>query len=170
MATAAQLSMKPEDYIGKSFRPDCDFIEGELQERNLGEIEHSEMQMAVLSWFAEHVHSWRLKLLPEMRVQTGPERLRVADIAVIANDAPRERILVTPPLIVIEILSPEDRVGRYKERLDDYRKMGVRHLWVIDPMTLEGFDCSSGSWNPTDVFAVPGTEITLPLKQLGIVR
>ncbi len=128
------------------------------------------MQMAILAWFTKHLSDWRLELLPEMRVQTGPRRFRVADIAVVANDAPRERILITPPLIVIEILSPEDRIGRYKERLDDYRRMGIPNLWVIDPMTLEGFDCSSGSWNPTDAFAVPGTEITLPLKQLGIVR
>lgn len=170
MATAAKLPIRPEDYIGKSFRPDCDFIDGELQERNLGELEHSRMQMAILVWFARHLSDWRLELLPEMRVQTSAHRFRVADIAIIASDAPRERILITPPLIVIEILSPEDRVGRYKERLDDYRRMGVRNLWMVDPMTLEGFDCSSGSWNPTETFAVPGTEITLPLKQLNIAR
>ena len=170
MATAAKLSVRLEKYIGKSFRPDCDFVDGELQERNLGELEHSEMQMAVLLWFAKHLTDWELSVLPEMRVQTGPHRFRVADIAIVAKDTPRERILVTPPLIVIEILSPEDRVGRYKERLDDYRKMGVSNLWVIDPMTLEGFDCTSGSWNPTDIFTVPGTEITLPLKQLGLAR
>lgn len=170
MATAAKLSMGPEDYIGKSFRPDCDFIDGELQERNLGELEHSEMQMAVLLWFAKHLDDWGLTLLPEMRVQTGADRFRVADIAIVASDAPRERILSTPPLIVIEILSPEDRVGRYKERLDDYRKMGVRNVWAIDSMTLEGFDCSSGNWNPTETFAVPGTDILLPLKQLHLPR
>ncbi len=170
MATAAKLSVRPEEYIGKSFRPDCDFIDGELQERNLGELEHSEMQVAILLWFAQHCNEWGLKILPEMRVQTSAHRFRVADIAIIASDAPRERILTTPPLIVIEILSPEDRVGRYKERLDDYRRMGVRNLWVIDPMTLEGFDCSSGSWNPTDTFAVSGTDIILPLKQLSIPR
>ncbi len=170
MATAAKLPLRPEDYIGKSFRPDCDFIDGELQERNLGDLEHSEMQMAVLLWFAQHINDWRLHTLPGMRVQTSTHRFRVADIAIVASNAPRERILLTPPLIVIEILSPEDRIGRYKERLDDYRKMGVRNLWVIDPMTLEGFDCSSGSWNPTDTFAVAGTDISLPLKQLSIPR
>ena len=105
-----------------------------------------------------------------MRVQTGAHRFRVADIAIVASGAPRERILSTPPLIVIEILPPEDRVDRYKERLDDYRKMGVRNVWVIDRITLEGFDCSSGSWNPTETFAVPGTDILLPLKQLNLPR
>ncbi len=170
MATAAKLPVRLEEYIGKSFRPDCDFIDGELQERNLGELEHSRMQMAILLWFAKHLIDWELSVLPEMRVQTSAHRFRVADVAVLHSNLPDERILVTPPLIVIEILSPEDRVGRYKERLDDYRKMGVCNLWVIDPMTLEGFDCSSGSWNPTDIFTVPGTEISLPLKQLSIPR
>lgn len=170
MATAARLPVNPEEYIGKGFHPDCDFVDGELQKRNLGELEHSEMQMAILMWFAKHNNAWRVRLFPEMRVQTTPHRFRVADIAVVANDAPRERILATPPLIVIEILSPEDRVGSYKERLHDYLTMGVRNLWVVDPMTLEGFDCSSGSWISTDTFTVPGTEIVLPLKQLGLPR
>ena len=35
---------------------------------------------------------------------------------------------------VIEVLSPEDRVSRYQQRLDDYRAMGVANVWVIDPM------------------------------------
>src|SRR5665213_4426425 len=99
MSTAARLSMRPEDYIGRSFRPDCDFVDGDLQERNLGELEHSEMQMAILQWFVGHLSEWPLRLLPEMRIQIGAGRFRVADIAIVASDSPRERILVTPPLI-----------------------------------------------------------------------
>ena len=118
----------------------------------MGELEHTEVQTAILGWFAQYKTAWRVKPLGEMRIQTGPRRFRVADVAVLSADAPRERIVTTPPLIVIEILSPEDRVGRYKERLDDYRKMGVENIWVVDPMTLDGFDCSTGSWKATDTF------------------
>jgi Uma2 family endonuclease len=46
-------------------------------------------------------------------------------------DAPREKIVTTPPLIVVEVLSPEDRIGRYKERLDVYRKLGVKNIRVV---------------------------------------
>jgi hypothetical protein len=42
--------------------------------------------------------------------------------------------------------SPEDRIRRYSERLEDYRRMGERNAWVIDPATRKGFDRSTGSW------------------------
>lgn len=43
MATAAKLQMTPQQYLATSYKPDCDFVDGELQERNLGELEHSAM-------------------------------------------------------------------------------------------------------------------------------
>lgn len=79
-------------------------------------------------------------------------------------------MLATPPLIVIEILSPEDRVSRYKERLEDYRRMGVPNIWVIDPMTLDGVDCSTGNWNKTETFRVEGIEIYMAIHELTIKR
>lgn len=96
MATAAKSQLTPQDYIGHSFHPDCDFIDGRLEERNLGEYDHSEMQEAGLAWFRAHAREWSIKTLPEMRVQTSPSRFRVADVAVLAADAPREAVLQTP--------------------------------------------------------------------------
>jgi hypothetical protein len=34
MATGTLIPL--EEYIGHSFRPDCDYIDGELRERNVG--------------------------------------------------------------------------------------------------------------------------------------
>ena len=170
MATATNRQVNPDEYIGQSFHPDVDFVDGELQERNLGELEHSEVQTAILEWFSQYKTDWHIKSLGEIRIQTGSRRFRVADVAVLSEDAPRERIITTPPLIVIEILSPEDRVGGYMERLDDYREMGVKNIWVVDPMTLNGFDCSTASWNPADTFSAPNSKITLHLKRLDIRR
>ena len=39
---------------------------------------------------------------------------------------PVEQVPTHPPLAIIEVLSPEDRVSRYQQRLDDYRRMGVK--------------------------------------------
>ena len=30
-----------EEYLATSYRPDCDYVDGEIEERNLGEKEHS---------------------------------------------------------------------------------------------------------------------------------
>jgi Uma2 family endonuclease len=39
----------------------------------------------------------------------------------------------SPAYIAIEIASPDDRRGRLKERLEDYRRWGVPHVWLVDP-------------------------------------
>ena len=85
---------------------------------------------------------------------------------VLSVSAPREQVIQTPPVAVIEILSPEDRVSRYLDRLEDYRKMGVRNVWVIDPATRRGFDFSSGSWIATASFADAATGLRLDLAAL----
>jgi Uma2 family endonuclease len=60
-------------------------------------------------------------------------RYRVPDICVYAGEGPQDQIFRTPPFICIEILSPEDRVARIQQRIDDYLKFGVPYVWVVDP-------------------------------------
>jgi Uma2 family endonuclease len=47
--------------------------------------------------------------------------------------APRDRIFTTPPFIVIEILSPEDRMSRVRKKIDEYLAFGVAYVWLADP-------------------------------------
>jgi Uma2 family endonuclease len=66
---------------------------------------------------------------------------------------------------VIEILSPEDRVARYNERLEDYRRMGVAHIWVADPEERRGFDWSAG-WQERARFEVANSPVYLDLPEV----
>jgi Uma2 family endonuclease len=159
-----------EDYRNSSYKPDRDFVRGELQERNVGEIEHSEMQLAILLWFVRHGVEWKIRPLPEMRVQVSDDNYRVADVAVVSTTAPREPALVTPPLIVIEMLSPEDRVQRCGERLDDLLSMGIPHVWVVDPKLRTGFDCSRGNWIRTERLEAGSSGIYLSIPELGLSK
>src|SRR6185437_6346576 len=43
MSTAAAVSLT--EYLNTSYRPDCDYLDGELLERNAGEWDHSRLQM-----------------------------------------------------------------------------------------------------------------------------
>ena len=45
MATRALIPV--EVYLTCVYRPDCDYVDGEVLERNLGEREHSYVQMAL---------------------------------------------------------------------------------------------------------------------------
>jgi len=166
MATATHLPISVSEYLNTSYQPDCDYVDGVIEERNLGELDHAAVQGAILLWLSRHEREWKIRTLPEIRVQTSPTRFRIADIAIVSVTAPREQIIQTPPLAIVEILSPEDRISRYSERLDDYRKMGVRNIWVVDPATRKGFDCSTGSWIETVRFSAAGTGVHIDLAAI----
>ncbi len=163
MATV-QISL--EEYLRTSFHPDCDFVDGEVQERNLGEFDHAAVQMFLGNWFFQRRQEWQLHVLPEMRIRVSSSRVRIADLCLMAKSQPVEQVLTQPPLAAIEILSPEDRISRYSERLSDYRRMGIANVWVIDPGNQVGYDCSTAAWLPVEEFRVAGSPIFFPLKDL----
>jgi Uma2 family endonuclease len=72
-------------------------------------------------------------------------RFRVPDVCVLAEDAPDEQVVTTPPILCIEILSPEDRSKRYMERVNDYFAMGVPWCWIIDPVARQGWIATPGN-------------------------
>jgi Uma2 family endonuclease len=144
-------------------------VDGIIEERNLGELDHAAMQGALMQWFSRYAREWGIHVYPEIRVQASATRFRIADICLVSRQAPREQIIRTPPVAVIEILSPEDRRPRYSARLDDYRRMGVENIWVIDPAARKGFDCSRadhGGWIETMSFTAAGSAIHLDLAAI----
>ncbi|MGC2111527.1 MAG: Uma2 family endonuclease, partial [Candidatus Korobacteraceae bacterium] len=118
MATT-QVSL--DAYLHTDYEPDCDYVDGELEERNVGEKEHSITQAFFIKWLAKFEEQCKLEVCPEIRMRVSPTRVRIADLAILPLNAPYEGVLMQPPVAVIEVLSPEDRVSRYQQRLDDYR-------------------------------------------------
>src|SRR5205809_357514 len=131
MATGALVSIS--EYLSTSYRPDCDYVDGVIEERNLGERDHSRLQMAISGFFHLRRKEWGIHVYPEQRVQVSPTRFRVPDVCVVAGEEPEEQIFRTPPFICIEILSPEDRVSKVRQRIDDYLAFGVKYVWLLDP-------------------------------------
>jgi len=166
MATATHLPISVYEYLHTSYRPDCDYVDGAIEERHLGELDHSEVQRALLLWLSQYGHEWGVEIYPEIRIQVNATRFRVADLCLVARTAPREQIIQTPPFAVIEILSPEDRVNRYQQRLEDYREMGIQYIWVVDPATRKGFDCSTGNWVEASQFSISDSQWSLNLEQV----
>jgi Uma2 family endonuclease len=130
-ATAVPLS----EYLNTSYRPDCDYLEGELLERNVGEWDHARLQMLLSGYFLSREKQLGILVVPEQRVQVKPRRFRVPDITVVAGPRPASGIITEPPFLCIEILSPSDRVVEMQDRIRDYIDFGVRYVWLIDPRT-----------------------------------
>jgi len=160
MATT-QVSL--DEYLRTHYEPDCDYVDSELEERNTGELQHSLTMSFVVGSFGAQEEKAKLRALPVLRLRTSATRVRVADVAILPDKIPYEAVPSRPPVAIIEVLSPEDRVSRYQQRLDDYRAMGVVNLWVIDPIRRRAFDCSQGGWQPVDVLRMtkPAVEISL---------
>src|SRR5271169_6042253 len=157
-----------QDYLATSYRPDRDFVDGELQERNLGELEHSLLQGAIFAWFWTRREEWNILPLVEQRVQVAPTRFRVPDVTVLRSGQPREPIITEPPLILIEVLSKDDTLRSMRERVDDYLDFGVQHVWIVDPATRHAYVCSpTGFQEPEQgLLVVRNTPIRLALSEL----
>ena len=78
MATAS--SYVPVDfYLRSSFEPDAEYVDGEIQERSAGELDHAAWQAAIQKWFWMREKEWGVRALAELRVQVTPTRYRVPD-------------------------------------------------------------------------------------------
>ena len=122
-----------ELYLRSSYEPDAEYVDGEIEERPMGENDHSAWQEAICFWFRQHARDWNVRVRPELRIQVAPTRFRVPDVTVLPRERPVEPIVTLPPLAVFEVLSPEDSLQRLKRKLEDYRIMGIPEIWVIDP-------------------------------------
>lgn len=164
MATTALVSL--DTYLTTSYEPDVDYVDGVLEDRNVGEYDHNVMQMAILFWFHSHGKEWRIRSIQEQRTRVGATKVRIPDVCVFSRDGSPEQVFTRPQLIAIEVLSPEDRHSRIEARMSNLRDFGVPNLWVVDPQTRSGWDCSDGSWVRKERFEVAGTPIYLSLLEL----
>jgi Uma2 family endonuclease len=135
---AVETLVSVEEYLKTSYHPDRDYLDGETEERNLGERDHSRLTAQIVAWFYAREENQNVRVFPEQRVQVAQKRFRVPDIC-ITDGEPGEQILTKPPLLCIELLSPEDRMERILERVEDYLEFGVPEVWIISPKTQDSW-------------------------------
>jgi Uma2 family endonuclease len=163
MATALHIPLN--EYLGNSYRPDREYVDGEIRERNVGKWEHARLQWLLALWFGTHEKQWGITGSTEQRVRVSENRVRVPDVVVLAAGAQPD-VLTDPPLLVIEILSPDDTYSDTQERAQDYREMGVETVWIIDPKTRSGRMCSATEWVEAERLEVAGTPIHVHLTEI----
>jgi Uma2 family endonuclease len=157
-----------EEYLSTCYEPDCEYDDGVVVERNLGEFEHSFLQANFGAIFTNNIDPWRAFGLIAQRVQIKPRKYLVPDICVLRVGSPCERILTRPPLIAIEILSPEDTLRRASLKAIEYLEFGVEHVWVIDPSARVAYrGVASGlELLPSGELSAPGTPILIRIRDL----
>jgi Uma2 family endonuclease len=153
-------------YLHSEYEPDAEYVDGEIEQRPMGENDHSAWQDAVCAWFRQHAKEWNVRIRPELRVQVGPNRFRVPDVSILDRAQPVEQIITHAPVAVFEILSSEDTVRRLMRKLNDYQAMGIPEIWVVDPETRVFSRFEDGQLLRRAEFVVPGRSISFAVSEI----
>ena len=168
MAAAAQLPFVPlEVYLRSSYEPDAEYVDGVIEERPMGQYDHSSWQHALEMWFAQHAKEWGIRVRPELRVKVRKTNYRIPDVTVLDRNLPVEQIITHPPIAVFEVLSPEDSVARMMTKLADYEQMGIQTILVLDP-DGKHFRFRAGALEPLTetAFDLPGSKCRFDLAEI----
>jgi len=121
MASSGTL-VSEQEYLATIYEPDCEYVDGEILERNVAETDHGGLQMSIGAWFYNRRKELGIHVFSETRTQVAARRYRIPDIAVTLSKV-KERILREPPFLCSEILSPEDRTSR-TESIRERNRLG----------------------------------------------
>jgi len=126
MATKALIT--PEQYFATQFEREPELVRGELVERPLPNLIHGRTQQRL----AVHLDGVGY-CCTEVRMRLAEDLYRIPDVAVFEGTGPTEIVPSSPPLLVVEISSPDDRLDAMLQKLEEYRAWGVQNIWLIEP-------------------------------------
>ena len=140
MSSSSPLNLVSEnEYLRTPYRPDCDYVDGFVLERNLGTHPHARLQSLILAWLMAREKAWQIHVIVECRLKIRPRKYRVPDVMVLPAAASYPRVIEQPPLLCIEVVSPDDNLPDLVIRAGDYLLLGVPVTWIFDPETKQTF-------------------------------
>ncbi len=157
---AAKLFIPEEEFLRMTFDgPELEYKDGEVIERAMPTNLHSKAQQGLAVFFDLAGRKQPLFGRPELRMKLREGRYVTSDYAVFAGAEPTDEWPENPPRIVIEVLSPDDRMSEVRDKLEEYLEWGAPHIWLIDPRKRIFF-----SFTAKGLAEVP----TLDAPELGI--
>ncbi len=157
-----------QDYLRTSWSPDRELVDGRIEERNLGEKDHSIIQRFLTYLFMLKRAEWGVEVFPELRTQTKARNFLVPDVLVVRAGERFERYVTQPPMIAVEILSPEDSLGAMEKKAAEYRLFGAANIWIIDTNPRIAYRYTSAGLEEvrTGELTVPETPIRVVLSEM----
>ncbi|MBK3332167.1 Uma2 family endonuclease [Persephonella atlantica] len=126
-----------------------EIIDGDIVEMAPTGFEHGEIELDIGYFLRKklkdkgYVSSGEVGIL----ISRDPLRIRGADIVYISKERLKEKpkgILEIPPDLIIEIISPNNTVSEMEEKIEDYFKIGVPRVILIDPQTQKVYLYQNG--------------------------
>jgi Uma2 family endonuclease len=139
--TATQISF--EDYLAHDDGTDnrYELVDGKLVLMNPPTVQHF-----LIAKLIEQVLDAEIKRLQsswlvfrEAGVRTGASKSRLTDICVVTIDQAKELIersavFQSPPLLIVEIVSPDSIKRDYRYKRSEYAALEVPEYWIVDPL------------------------------------
>ncbi|MFN6566089.1 Uma2 family endonuclease [Dendronalium sp. ChiSLP03b] len=143
MLTTPITNVTFEEYLtyddGNGFH--YELVDGRLELMNPPTIEHF-----LIAKFLEQALDAEIKRLSlpwlcfrESGVRTGRNKSRLTDLCVVTLEQARELINLSavfqsPPLLIIEVVSPESVKRDYRYKRSEYAALEVPEYWIVDPI------------------------------------
>ncbi|MGA2589774.1 MAG: Uma2 family endonuclease [Bryobacteraceae bacterium] len=135
-----------EEYLRTGY-PDGDreYLDGLVVERNVGTPGHSALQKILIIYLSQFEKELQIAVRPECRTRIEETRYRVPDVLVMARPFRQtNRVVLDPPLLIVEVLSPDDKLRETIQRFREYEKLGVRYIVLMDSEDRTAFAFVSG--------------------------
>jgi Uma2 family endonuclease len=143
MVTNALKSYSFEDYCCYDDNTDnrYELVDGQLEIMTPPSFRHlliADKLRAILNE-AIAIEKRPLFCLPEMGVRTGWRKSRIVDLVVVSRSQvleslERSAISEIPPLLAIEIVSPESIQRDYRYKRSEYAALEIPEYWIVDPL------------------------------------
>jgi Uma2 family endonuclease len=144
MATVSKTRYTPEDLLNITDRPMPELIDGELVEREMGQKSDS-IALRIGRLVGNYVDDHDLGLCNGAQGSyqvfvDDPEKVRIPDSSFtrkdrVPEDGPAEGHARVVPDLIVEVVSPNDSVGKLNRKINDFLNAGVVLIWVVYPDT-----------------------------------
>ncbi|MCX6595260.1 MAG: Uma2 family endonuclease [Acidobacteria bacterium] len=129
---ATQAAIPVEEYLRSSYEHDREYVHGEVVERAMPTKKHGRTQTLLARCLATVEQTHAAYVVTETRAKLDEDLFRIPDVSVYWPP-PAGEVPSVPPLVAIEILSPDDPFSAVMKKCAEYRRWGVKHVWVTDP-------------------------------------
>jgi Uma2 family endonuclease len=140
MATQPIDLLESGQYVDDS-RYEC--LDGQLLERPKPGREHARMQQRVSGLLSAPMKEWGGEILPEWTISDGSGNWLTPDVTVSYPEAKTTKRghLLVPAYLVVEIRSIDQTLKDLFNKREAYRRWGIPHYWLIDPIESACYEC-----------------------------
>lgn len=111
------------EYLSTTYHPDCEYVDGVVLEKNVGEHDHSRLQTLMAGLLLSKEREYAIAAFTGQRIRLSDYKLRIPDI--LRDEA------------AIQTSASAQRIG-------EYQRFGVRNIWIVDSRKRNVLEAGAG--------------------------